>query len=105
MLSVSDEDKYCLNLIGNNKSLVDSLVDHFISHMKQDRNKKKLTLSCIKKIYGYNVLRIDKAFLDNDHCLIFKLKKLSKKDRKIIILYVFAGVCDTEQIDEVELRL
>src|SRR6478672_6888515 len=98
------KDRYCLDLIEDNKFLVVSLVALFISHMKWHQGKKKITLLCIKKNYGYNVLCIDKAFLRNDIHLISKIKVLQKKDRDIIMQCAFAEACNTERIDEVEVR-
>jgi hypothetical protein len=100
-LSFSNKDEYSLNIIEKNKSLVDSLQDLIFSKFKSDHYTKKLTLSCIKKINGLNLLVVDKEFLGSNYYLISALEELSKKDRKIIILFAFEGISN-ERIDDVE---
>ena len=105
MFSVIDKDEYRLNLIENHKILMDSLQDLFDFHRRLNGDKK-LTLLCIKKIYGLNVLTLDKGFLGNNYYIISELADLSRKDRDIIIRCAYEWACGTAtRIDKVEVRL
>jgi hypothetical protein len=104
MISFANKDKYTLDLIEKHKPLVDHLHDLFFSKFKPGHYNKKMTLSCIKKIYGLNLLVVDNEFLGSNYYLISALEELSKKDRKIIILFAAEGISDG-RIDDVEDRL